>query len=725
MAKKSSFIESRRWTVTASAEKEASHEISKSLGLTESMGRLLYLRGCRTPDEAKSFLGFKNGVLHDPFLLPDMEAAAERILKAVRDGERITVYGDYDVDGVTSTASMCLYLEELGADVDYYIPNREDEGYGVNTEALTQIISEGTKLIVTVDTGVTANEEVDFAASNGCDVVVTDHHECPEILPSAVAVVNPLRTDSEYPYRGLAGVGVVYKVLCALESKVRTNGDIERAVMSISYKYADLVTIGTIADIMPMTDENRLIVRYGLGRLEKTERVGVDALITASSSSAFGPGNRPKKITSGYVSFTMAPRINSAGRVADASVAAELFMTSDKAYASKLADKLCEYNRDRQQMETAVALEAYNMIDRDGEEECLPAIILKSDDWNPGIIGIVSSRLTEKYSRPTILISFKGGNGGAEDVGKGSGRCVKGIDMVEALSECSDYLLKYGGHTQAAGLSIERRNFDSFKSAFCDAVKRRTDDIEDPSLPMLVDDVLSSSEITKKFASEIASLEPFGSGNQMPLFATEGLLVKSVVSVGAGKHTKLILATDGYDEGTVAMCFSVKSDEIAVMAGDLVDVAYSLELNEYRVTSTAQMMVRSIKKNGAQLEYESRLKRLSDEIMGQKLDSLDSPDEYIPTRNEFVQVYTVLKHEIAQGRKTLSIRRLRYITGGAMNYVKVKIIVEVFAETGVYVVTDEGDDTYSFADVAHEQRINLDRSVLLSGLKRKYTKAEN
>ncbi|MCD7830860.1 MAG: single-stranded-DNA-specific exonuclease RecJ [Firmicutes bacterium] len=718
MARRRSYIESRCWTVAESENEEAARAISSELGLSDAMGRLLCVRNCTAPETARAFLGFENGRLHDPFLLPDMDAAAERIIKAVNSHEKITVYGDYDVDGVTSTAAMCLYLRGLCADVDYYIPSRGSEGYGVNAEAVRKIIEGGTTLIITVDTGVTASEETELARSLGCDVVVTDHHECPEALPTAVAVINPQRADSDYPFRGLAGVGVVYKVLCALEARIRSDGDIERAVMDISYKYADLVAIGTISDVMPMTDENRLIIRYGLGRLEKAERVGTDALIRASM--AYPTSARPK-INSGYVGYTLGPRINAAGRMANANPAAELFMTDDRKRADELAHWLCDLNRDRQQLENAVAHEAYDMIERNGDDKA-PAIVISGDDWHPGIIGIVSSRVAEKYSRPSLLITFSGAGSDEKSIGRGSGRSVGGIDLVDALSECSEYLVKYGGHSGAAGFSIERGKLGNFKEAFLRAISKRNADMDDADLYLIcADTTLCASEITLRLAGEISALEPFGSGNQTPLFSSEGLVVRSVTGVGSGKHTKLFVS--GRDEmpDIAALCFSVSPEELDVLPGDTVDLAYNLEKNEFRGLLSVQMIVRAVRKSKGQLEAERDVRDFSDSVMSLKAEKLENPEIYIPKRSEFAQIYVMIRHEIAAGRHEIRLRRLLYLAGDNFNYTKIKIIVSVFDEMNVFIVENMGDDVYGFSETAHSGRINLDKSDILLGLKQKYT----
>ena len=425
----------------------ATARIASELGLSEVCARLLWNRGYKTVDAAKSFLRNEDAVLHSPFLLRDLEPAVERIKLALDRGEKICIYGDYDVDGVTAVSMMYLYLFSLGANVGYYIPSRAGEGYGLSCAAIDHLAKKGVNLIITVDTGITATEETLHAKKMGIDMVITDHHECRPDLPEACAVVNPHRFDCDYPFPELAGVGVVFKLLCGFEMvKCREAGIPEiDGVRKICREYADLAAIGTIADVMPIVDENRLIVAMGLRMISETKRRGLAALIEASSNTAGGDSGKKRKITSGFIGYGIAPKINAAGRISNASKAVELLLAEDDRVAQAYADELCSINRQRQIDENRIAEQAMKKIEQSFDPENDRVIVIEDDKWQQGIIGIVSSRITEKYGLPSILISFDGATNGDpsdDDVGKGSGRSVKGMNLVEAMNSCSDLLEK-------------------------------------------------------------------------------------------------------------------------------------------------------------------------------------------------------------------------------------------------------------------------------------------
>ena len=452
----------KNWLIKSSdnsAYRVGVSEIAASLGINPVVAKLLYNRGYTSVESAKAFVYMESEMLLDPFKMKDVEKGISGIKAAIEEGKKITVYGDYDVDGVTSVCTLYLYLKSIGANVDYYIPNRAGEGYGVSPAAIDAIKENGSTLIVTVDTGTTAVEEVEYAKSIGVDFIITDHHECRSDLPDALAVINPHRPDCEYPFKELAGVGVVFKLICAYEERVKGYSRIQAAKRIFSL-YADLVAIGTIADVMPIKEENRIIVRYGLSMIENTDRIGLAALIEAASAKndAQRSAQRKKKvkITSGYIGYTLAPRINAAGRIKTASLAVELFLSDNKARAKEIAEELCRTNKERQAEENKIMQEADEKIEKYDIEKN-PVIVLDADTWHHGVIGIVASRITEKYTRPAILVSFEGNESetpSPDDVGKGSGRSIKGMNLVDALCHCSDHLVKFGGHELAAGLSV-------------------------------------------------------------------------------------------------------------------------------------------------------------------------------------------------------------------------------------------------------------------------------
>ena len=509
--------------------------------LSPMMARLLYTRGYRTLDEVSSFLRQETACLHDPFLLQDIEAAVERISLALERGEKIAIYGDYDVDGVTAVSLLYLYLLEHGADVGYYIPSRMREGYGLSQGAIDRLKECGVELMITVDTGITAIEETAYAKSLGIDTVITDHHECRAELPAACAVVNPHRSDDQYPFKELAGVGVVFKLICAFEmAECRKMGISEMdGVERVCREYADLVAIGTIADVMPVVDENRLIVTLGLSLLENTKRLGVRALIDAAMGTKQGECAKyvkKRKINSGFIGFTIAPRINAAGRVSDASIAVELLLADDPQKAETLATHLCELNTERQTEENRIAEQAYEKIEQTrNPDDCV--IVIDDDSWKQGIIGIVSSRITERYGLPSILISFDGatdGNSLLTDLGKGSGRSIKGMNLVDALTSCEDLLVRFGGHELAAGLSILRANIDAFRRRINDYAHNHLLE-EDLCVSIDADSEISAHELSMSLAQEISLMEPFGISNPVPNFILRNARVLRTISMGGGE----------------------------------------------------------------------------------------------------------------------------------------------------------------------------------------------
>ena len=457
-------LKNRKWEIKERAYNEVLDEFANYTNTNRVVSQILINRGCKTPEEALDFINKNNEILHSPFLLNDMEKGAKRILDAVKNDEKITIYGDYDVDGITSVSVLYTYLESIGAKVEYHIPVRQTDGYGVSKEAVEKIAANGTNLIITVDTGITAYNEVEAAKNLGVDMVITDHHECIGTLPDAFAVINPKRQDSTYPFSGLAGVGVVFKLLCAIEN-TRTGEQLIESVRKIAYKYSDLVSIGTIADVMPLVDENRIIVSLGLKCIENTQNIGLKSLVeVCQGNDNKSSKQKAKRISSGFIGFTLAPKINAAGRISNASIAVELFLSKSEQTAKKYSLELFDINKERQLEENKIAEEAYEKAEAINSDET-KFIILESDTWNHGIIGIVSSRVTEKYALPSILISFEGNDdpSSPEALGKGSGRSIKGINIVEALASCDDILEKKGGHELAAGLSIKRKNLAEFK----------------------------------------------------------------------------------------------------------------------------------------------------------------------------------------------------------------------------------------------------------------------
>ena len=712
------------WNIRSenAASKEAT-QISDSMGISKILATLLLNRGYKTVRDVTAFLGKSTEILHDPFLMNDMEKGAMRILEAVEKKERISVYGDYDVDGVTSVSILYLYLESISADIDYYIPNRKGEGYGVSEQAVKKLAENGTRLIVTVDTGVTAHKEIELAKEYGIDTVITDHHECPSELPSAIAVINPKRKDSTYPFQSLAGVGVVFKLLCALET-LRTGEDLTSCVRRIAKKYADLTAIGTIADVMPVTDENRLIISYGLSMVEDTDKIGLSTLINLCRTNDTKPqkSKTKKKISSGFVGFTIAPRINAAGRICDASLAVELFLSKNHADAEKYAIQLCDINKDRQLEENRIADEAFESIEKNGYDHG-GVIVLDNTEWNHGVIGIVSSRVTEKYSLPSILISFEGNENPYDDeaIGKGSGRSIRGMNLVNALSSCADILEKFGGHELAAGLSVKRKNLKELQRRMTEYA-RASFNGEEPVGALDIDCILGERDVSKELATEITLLEPYGVSNLVPVFAMKNMVIEDIVPVGMNRHLKLILSKNGIR--FTAMQFCVSSEEFGYEIGDEIDIAFNLEINEFMNMRTVQLNVKDIRLSESSLLIQENGEREFEEVKSGSF--AGDPKEMIPDREDFAKVYNFLLKSAREGISEYTYLRLLKALNckrGAesMSYAKVKLVINVFLELNIAFIEEIDEYSFKYRITYTKTKTSLDKSNILKRLKTLYS----
>ncbi len=709
------------WNVKAESTSAIAMELMKALGIGEVLATLIVNRGYTTIEAARSFLEKSTEILHDPFLLNDMEKGAKRILDAVKNKENICIYGDYDVDGVTSVSILYMYLEKMGASVRYYIPSRKGEGYGVSEMAINKLNNDGTDLIITVDTGVTANKEVEIARGFGIDVVITDHHECQIELPSAVAVINPKRHDSTYPFQHLAGVGVVFKLLCALE-KLRTDNSLMECVKRISYEYADLTAIGTIADVMPVKDENRLIISLGLNLIEKTDKIGLAALINlCRSNDAKSRSKSKKKISSGFIGFTVAPRINAAGRISDASMAVELFLSKDAIRAEEYAAKLCDINKDRQLEENRIADEAYAYIEENGYQPD-GVIILDDNEWHHGVIGIVASRISERYCLPAILISFEGNEAPDDDeaIGKGSGRSVHGMNLVDALLYCSDLLERFGGHELAAGLTVKKKNLPALKEKMNEYASHCFNGTT-PTSALDIDCYLDTDQISISLASDIGILEPYGVSNPVPTFAVSQMIIEDIVPVGMNRHLKLILSKNG--KTYTAMRFCVSIEEFEYHINDEVDVAFNLEINDF-------MNVKNIQFNVKDIRLSDNLFKLQEDgencLKSIKEGKITVPfEELVPQRSDFALVYNFLLKEAREGKNEYSYIRLlcaihhKYDIEN-LGYIKLKMIIKIFRELNI--ISIDEIDTYNFKFKFNytKDKTNLEKSNILKKLKNLY-----
>ena len=723
---KNARVKEKKWILRDVRTPESDLQISriaKDLGINPIIARLLYTRGYTDASSAKKFIYMESEMLCNPFDMKDMILAVERIVRALETGEKITVYGDYDVDGVTAVCTLYLYLKSKGANIDYYIPNRANEGYGVSKPAIDTIAEGGTTLIVTVDTGITASDEVAYAKTLGMDFVVTDHHECRAELPEAVAVVNPHRPDCPYPFKELAGVGVIFKVICALEERYSGKSTAEATAYVFS-EYSDLVAIGTIADVMPIKDENRIIVSYGLKKIERTTRVGLIALMDASIAHTDASRNekfkRRPKITSGYIGYTLAPRINAAGRIRSAELAVELFLSEDTKEARKIADELCRANKDRQQEENKIIQDANKKIE-EMDITSSPVIVLDADDWHHGVIGIVSSRITEKYSRPSILISFKKHEleeeGDGIDIGKGSGRSIKGLNLVDALCHCSDLLVKFGGHELAAGLSVERDKLELFKKKINEYALNNLS--EEDMIPTLEADCnINFDDVSLQFAEQLQMLEPYGVGNPMPVFTLSGIFVNEMTGVSDGKHTRFVFG-DGKLTAS-AMYFSHSPDSLGLHAGDFVDVLFSIDVNEWLGRRSVQLLVKDIKPSKVYEEKINLSRSRFEEIRNGA--SYTDDENILPSREDFALLYRFIVASVRAGEDVLTHLDLmaklsRQRDHDKIGYAKLKIMIMVFTELNIVGIEEIETETYRFRLNRFGTKTDLEKSNLLRKLR--------
>lgn len=710
----------KRWIIRSSDDistSSAINAIAEGLGINPIVAKLLFNRGYTDVESAKSFMYMESEILSDPFLLKDIIKGIERVKMAVENKEKITVYGDYDVDGVTAVCTLYLYLKSLGADVEYYIPNRIGEGYGVSVVAIDQIVKTGSTLVITVDTGITAFDEVRYAKEKGIDFVITDHHECHSEYPEAVAVINPHRPDCEYPFKELAGVGVVFKFVCAYEEYVcgSTRKD---AAIKIFRDYADLVAIGTIADVMPIKDENRIIVRYGLMNIENSGRTGLLALMDAASSRNDSTKNsRAKhraKITSGYIGYTLAPRINAAGRIKNASLAVELFLSDDQKAALDIADELCRTNKERQNEENKIMQDANEQI-KDLDIDKTPVIVLDADHWHHGVIGIVSSRITEKYSRPSILVSFEGNQGpaGPDDIGKGSGRSIKGMNLVEALCHCEDHLVKFGGHELAAGLSVKRGELDAFRKKINEFALSNLS--EDDMVPIVeADCCVKLDEINISLAKSLQKLEPYGVSNPVPAFVLSDVTVNEISGVSEGKHTKLVLSNGKLSHS--AMYFSSSPESLGIYPADKVDVLFNIDINEWMGRESVQLIVRDIRPSHSQRESHAIERERFDAI--KKGAPFSATENIMPTREDFVSVYNLMRNSARAGINVLTHRDITSKFASLpepkrIGYIKLKIIIMVLKELNLVSLDEISDEVYSFDIHYSTAKTDLEKSTWL------------
>ena len=546
--------------------------LSKRLGLPPIIATILMNRDI---DEPENFINPTEESLLDPFLMLGMEKAVKRILTALENNEKIAIYGDYDVDGITSTAIMVKFLKNRRADVSYYIPDRLEEGYGINKGAIDKISESGVTLLITVDCGITAVSEIEYAKTKGIDTIITDHHECKDEIPDAFCLLNPKQPGCTYPFKKLAGVGVAFKLLQALTIEMRFH------MRELIEEYVDLVAIGTVADVMSLVGENRVIVKKGLELLSYTMNKGIRALAEVAEIDL-------ANVQTGTIGFAIAPRINAAGRMGDPRCAVELLLATDDMTAKRYAEQLNNENRERQETEIKILEDALYMIENTPSYKDDFVLVLAHENWHHGIIGIVASKISERFNKPCILISTD------ETTGKGSGRSIKTFNLFKALEHCQDSLLKFGGHELAAGLSIAPDKIDDFRKEINEYAKSAL--TEEDFVPLLyIDSELPPQFINMNTAERLSVLEPYGMGNSSPVFYAKNMTVSQKRALSDGKHIKLTLRSNEYLVDAVGFNMGELNQEIS--NDDMVDIAFNVDINIYRGMRQLQVILKDVKKS--------------------------------------------------------------------------------------------------------------------------------
>ena len=682
-----------RWTA-GDYNQDAAARLREA-GYPELLSAVLAARGAETAEEGEAFLERERDLSHSPLLMRDMDKAVERIRRALAEGERMAVFGDYDVDGITATVLLVDYLRSRGAQCLKHIPRRVEDGYGLGCDALRALRDQGVSLVITVDCGITGVEEARYAREIGLDLVITDHHECKDTLPEAVAVVDPRRPDCPYPFKHLAGVGVALKLVLAL------GGQREDALFA---RYCTLAAIGTVADVMQMTGENRTIVYRGLDSIANTDFTGLQALLQETGLLA-------REITSTQIGFVLAPRINAAGRMGEAELAADLLLTGDRQEAERMARLLCGLNRERQAVEQTIFAQAVEQIAYLPDSE-RSALVLSSDVWHQGVVGIVASRLSEKYSCPSFMIHLQNG------VGKGSCRSYGGFNLFAALESCSDLLVDFGGHELAAGFNIREEDIPAFRRRMnhcvCDYCNGET-----PVSSLEVDvTIRDPSCITLEEMEQLDRLEPYGAGNNRPVFALMGAKVESLQNVGQNRHLKLRLSKGPYHFD--AIFFSATAGECGAAAGMRVDAAFHLQVNEFRGISSVQLQLVDLRPAVLPSVRERECLELVERLTAGGTVTVREAARLLPDREQFAALWRAIERMERECGGELSrlpaLRRLAGAVNGTESFLRAVLGVEVFAERGLITLSVQEDRMSLHPRPG--RRADLEQSVYMRALRR-------
>ena len=668
----------KKW-LCSPAPAGVNNEITAQFG--ELLGGVMLSRGITTLDRAREFFGCSS--LSDPLLLKDMESAVDVIRQALDEGKKITVYGDYDCDGVTSTAMLYGYLDAMGAEVEYYIPDRS-EGYGMNIPALEKILDQGTELIITVDNGVSAVEEAEYIRQRGAQLVITDHHQPPQELPVCEACVNPHRQDDNSPFKDLCGAGVVLKLLCALEED-------EEFVME---QYAELAAVGTIGDVMPLVGENRYIVRRGIEDIRASQNIGIDRLLRTAGVS-------PESVDATTVAFSICPRINAAGRIAAADKAVQLLMADSPEQAGLLSEELNLMNENRRAEEARIMEDVSRQLESDPSILKERVLVVSGEGWHHGVIGIVAARLLEKYGKPVLMISVENGEA------RGSARGIDGFSIYKLLDRCSRVLTKFGGHPKAGGFSLPADRIGDFRQmvyAFCRECYPKM-----PEYTVSADMEITGDRLTEEALNSLSQLEPCGEGNQRPVFLLRNCTVESKRALKDGRYTSFELRSGGVK--LKALCFGIPFAKFHPEQGSMVDVIATAELNEFRGVKSVTLRVQELRPSGFREDRFFAAQRTYEEISrGEGCDSRLAP-RVIPDRNALMAVYDLLrKHGGAMSAEELCI-----YGGSDLNYCMLRIALDTFASAGMAEQSADAD-TVRLIPVTH--KTDLMASGFLADLRR-------
>lgn len=641
------------WTV-APFDKEAAKVIQNRYGLPGIIAMLLQIRNITTKEEIEDFL-YNESELDSPLTIKDMDKAAKRVNAAVESGELICVYGDYDADGVTSTALLYSYLETVGANVIYYIPSRENEGYGMNQGAIDTLHQQGVSLIVTVDNGIAATQEIDYARSLGIETVVTDHHMPMGELPNACAVVDLHRADCPSRFKLLSGVGVAFKLIMAMEGEYCDTD-------ALLDNYADLLSIGTIGDIVELKSENRVFVKRGLQSIMNTDRVGIQALMNHS-------GLGGKTLTAGNVSFTLVPRINAVGRLGLSGKSVELLLTENSEEAERIAAAMSCDNAERQKIERSIIEKIDERIQNCPSLVMDKVIVIDGEDWHQGVIGIVASRIKEIYGKPTIIISRDG------DTAKASGRSVEGFALSEAVTACADLLTHYGGHPMAVGLSLNSDKIELFRrriNTYADSINTM------PFDKLRIECKLNPASISAELVNDLKDLQPFGAGNPTPIFGFYNMTLVNIIPISNNKHLRLVFSRNNCTLS--AMMFFTSADEFPYEKGAILDIAATLDINEYGGNQSVSVIVKALKANAddAQAILDSQ-RIFEDFCRGASLTDSQLRNIY-PDREDFALLYRFLRDK---GGYSYPTETLVNQLGQRLSYGKIRVILEAMNELGL------------------------------------------